>query len=57
MRKRMAAAARQPGWIGGQVLEGDEHSPPPWRIPARRIIVGTGQTRVTTGRSGTKVPR
>jgi heme-degrading monooxygenase HmoA len=31
MRKRMAAAERQPGWVGGQLL----------RSPCGRMIVGT----------------
>lgn len=44
MRKRMAAAARQPGWIGGQVLGGDGDKPDAGGF-ARRIIVGTWQTR------------
>jgi heme-degrading monooxygenase HmoA len=38
MRERMAAAARQPGWIGGQLLESDGGA-------AHRTIVGTWQTR------------
>ena len=37
MRERMAAAAKQPGWIGGQLLEPDAGS--------RRTIVGTWRTR------------
>jgi heme-degrading monooxygenase HmoA len=38
MQERMAAVRTQPGWVGGQMLrpEGD---------PARRLIVGTWQTR------------
>jgi len=38
MRERMAAAKRQPGWIGGQMLEPEDD-------PMRRVIVGTWQTR------------
>ena len=38
MRERMAAVAKQPGWIGGQLLESDGGS-------AHRTIVGTWQTR------------
>lgn len=38
MRERMAAAGRQPGWIGGQLLQPDDSAP-------TRIIVGTWQSR------------
>jgi heme-degrading monooxygenase HmoA len=38
MRERMAAARRQPGWVGGQLLQ-------PTGDPQRRLIVGTWQTR------------
>jgi heme-degrading monooxygenase HmoA len=38
MRERMAAAKRQPGWVGGQMLEPEDD-------PSRRVIVGTWQTR------------
>lgn len=35
MAERMAAAKKQPGWVGGQLL----------RSPNGRVIVGTWQTR------------
>jgi len=38
MRERMAAAKKQPGWVGGQMLEPEDD-------PRRRVIVGTWQTR------------
>jgi heme-degrading monooxygenase HmoA len=38
MRKRMAAAKGQPGWIGGQLLRSGER-------PNRRMIVGTWKSR------------
>ena len=38
MRERMAAAGRQPGWIGGQLLQPEDSNP-------TRIIVGTWQSR------------
>jgi len=38
MRERMAAAAKHPGWIGGQLLQGDTAGD-------RRIIVGTWKSR------------
>jgi heme-degrading monooxygenase HmoA len=38
MRERMAAAGRQPGWIGGQLLQPEDSAP-------HRIIVGTWQSR------------
>lgn len=38
MRERMAAAGRQPGWIGGQLLQPEDSTP-------TRIIVGTWQSR------------
>ncbi len=38
MRERMAAAKKQPGWVGGQMLEPEDD-------PTRRVIVGTWQTR------------
>ena len=38
MRERMAAAGRQPGWIGGQLLQPEDSTP-------ARIIVGTWQSR------------
>jgi len=38
MRKRMAAATKQPGWVGGQLLQPDDD-------PHRRVIVGTWQSR------------
>src|ERR1043166_3218582 len=38
MHQRMAAAKKQPGWIGGQVLRSDED-------PLGRTIVGTWKTQ------------
>jgi heme-degrading monooxygenase HmoA len=38
MRKRMAAAKGQPGWIGGQLLRSGEHA-------NKRMIVGTWKSR------------
>ena len=38
MRKRLAAAKKQPGWVGGQLLR-------PSDKPSRRVIVGTWRTR------------
>src|SRR5207249_11928408 len=38
MRERMAAAKKQHGWVGGQMLE-------PEADPMRRVIIGTWQTR------------
>jgi heme-degrading monooxygenase HmoA len=38
MRERMAAAKRQPGWVGGQLLQPDDDAD-------RRLIVGTWRTR------------
>ncbi len=38
MRKRLAAAKKQPGWVGGQLLRPSEK-------PSRRVIVGTWGTR------------
>jgi heme-degrading monooxygenase HmoA len=38
MRERLTAARKQPGWIGGQVLQPEER-------PRERVIVGTWRTR------------
>ena len=38
MRERMEAAKKQPGWVGGQMLEPEDD-------PRRRVIVGTWETR------------
>jgi heme-degrading monooxygenase HmoA len=38
MRKRLAAAKKQPGWVGGQLLQSVDQ-------PNRRVIVGTWRTR------------
>jgi heme-degrading monooxygenase HmoA len=38
MRKRMAEAREQPGWIGGQLLRSDSD-------PSTRVIVGTWHSR------------
>jgi heme-degrading monooxygenase HmoA len=38
MRKRLAAAMKRPGWIGGQLLR-------PADKPDRRVIVGTWKSR------------
>src|SRR2546430_15991036 len=38
MRERMAAAKKQLGWVGGQMLEPEDD-------PMRRGVIGTWQTR------------
>jgi heme-degrading monooxygenase HmoA len=38
MRERMVAAGRQPGWIGGQLLQPEDAGP-------TRVIVGTWRSR------------
>jgi heme-degrading monooxygenase HmoA len=38
MRKRLSAAKKQPGWVGGQLLRSGDQ-------PNRRVIVGTWRTR------------
>jgi heme-degrading monooxygenase HmoA len=38
MRKRLSAAKKQPGWVGGQLLRSGDQ-------PKRRVIVGTWRTR------------
>jgi heme-degrading monooxygenase HmoA len=38
MRERMTAAAKRPGWVGGQLLQSDDPS-------ADRVIVGTWRSR------------
>jgi heme-degrading monooxygenase HmoA len=38
MRERMAAAGRQPGWVGGQLLQPEDSG-------STRIIVGTWRSR------------
>jgi heme-degrading monooxygenase HmoA len=38
MQKRMTEARKQPGWIGGQLLQSDHD-------PGSRVIVGTWQSR------------
>jgi heme oxygenase (mycobilin-producing) len=38
MRKRLAAAKKQPGWVGGQLLRSEDK-------PNRRVIVGTWRAR------------
>lgn len=38
MRERMAQAKKQPGWVGGQMLQPEDD-------PIKRVIVGTWQSR------------